>query len=242
MLKFFIVLIFFIFLLILYIETKNNKNFKPIYRPYSDTIEYEKFIQVCQEGELFISSIAIESDGARLIRHGFFDDLTSKIGLNPTYYCTVREPYDRAISLYYYINGTSSVHEPTHNLIKSASSEEYLSSYELEDSWLVRVLVGLEDNQEINEKAFEKSCQLLSPFIIKDVSKIDELMHEVFSKKFQDAPNILNELKTQTDFYKNKSEKKECPSFSDLKDETRAFFLERKKYDIRLYNKYAFNK
>ena len=221
---------------------KNNKNFKPIYGPYSDIIEYEKFIQVCQEDELIISSIAIESDGAHLIRSGFFDNFLSKIGLSPIYYCTLREPYDRAVSLYYYINGASSAHEPTHNQIKSNSIEDYLCSYELEDSWLIRVLTGLEDSQEINEKSFEKACQLLSPFIIKDVSKIDELIHEVFSKKFDDASDILNELKTQTDFYKNKSEKKEYPNFLDLKEDTRAFFLERKKYDIGLYKQLILNK
>lgn len=219
---------------------KNNKIFNPIAGPHSDLIEYEDFIRVCQDGQVLISSIVIESDGAHLIRSGFFDNFLGKLDLSPIYYCTLREPYNRAVSLYNYINSDFSAHEPTHKQIKSSSLEEYLHSYELEDSWVIRILTGIENNQEINEKIFEKTCQLLSTFSIKDVSKIDELSYEVFSKKFDDASDVLNKWKTQTDFYKNKSEKKEYPSFSDLKEDTKTFFLKRKKYDILLYNRFAF--
>ena len=221
---------------------KTNKNFQPIYGPYSDIIEYKYFLEACKEEKLLISSIAIESDGAHLISSNFFTNFLNSIGLKPIYYSTLREPYDRAISLYSYINSPSSNHEPTHNLIKSKSIYDYLSSYELEDSWLIRVLTQIPDNQEINEEIFQNACKILDRFIIMDISKIDELIHEVFSKKYSDAKEILNELKSKTNFYKNRSENEKRPEFSDLDFGIKQFFLNRKKYDIRLYNRYTGNK
>lgn len=218
---------------------KNNKNFKSIYGEYSDIVEYENFITACKQNGLLLSSIAIESDGAHLIPSGFFKKFLNELGLNPIYYATLREPFDRAVSLYYYINSPASVHEPTHNKIKSKSVEEYLSSYDLEDSWVIRTFTGIPNNKEIHEEDFKKASEILSQFTVKDISKIDELIHEIFSKRFHDSSDLLQHLKTKKDFYKNKSEKKQCLRFSDLKEETRSFFLKRKKYDIELYNKFA---
>jgi hypothetical protein len=151
----------------------------------------------------------------------------------------LREPFDRCQSLYSYITSSSSNHEPTHGTIKFKTFEEYLNSYQLEDSWLIRNLINIPDSREITEEDYYQACFILDQFKIKDISKTDFLINEAFIEYYNiDQSIIINDL---SKIKKNETLNKQKICFSELNEETKMTFLRRTEFDRRLYKKYIFN-
>ena len=62
------------------------------------------------------------------------NDLIDMVNGEALHFTILRDCFSRQQSLYYYLNGNESSHEPTHGGIKENTFSEYLSSYSLEDS------------------------------------------------------------------------------------------------------------
>jgi hypothetical protein len=204
---------------------------------YCNLIDIENLKEISSKNRITLFSIIIEDEGAKLIKTGLFDSLCNQNNSDAAYCTILREPFDRCQSIYSYITSSSSSHEPTHGAIKFKTFEAYLNSYQLEDSWLIRNLIDIPDSsREITEEDYYQACFILNQFKIKDVSKTDNLINEVFLECYNiDQSIITNGLRVA----KNETLNKQKFYFDQLNEKTKQVFLNRTKFDRRLYDKYC---
>lgn len=223
-------------------EVRNAKNFEQHNtHQYCNIVDVELFSTEIKNGKLLLFSIIIEDNGIKLIKNGFFDSLCNQNNLIPVYYTILRDPFDRCQSLYNYITSSSSIHEPTHGKIQFKTFEEYLSSNQLEDSWLIRNLINIPDSREITEEDFWQSCFILNQFKIKDINNVDLLFNQVFNECYGIDQSVVPIKYNYGEINKNSTFKKNKCSFNELDEKTKTYFLKRTEFDIKLYKKYIFN-
>jgi hypothetical protein len=92
----------------------------------------------------------------------------------------LRDPFERALSLFKYLGSDSSIHEPTHRKIISKTFEDYMASNQLEDSWLIRSLCRSPVNQDITNKDLESTLSLLSYFTVFSIQNVDMSINKIF--------------------------------------------------------------
>lgn len=214
---------------------------KSIYEPRADckyctTIELKPFMQELKTGKLMIFSIIIEDNGVIRIKDGLFETMLSLVNSTPSYYTIFRGVFERAKSLFYYLKSGSSSHEPTHKKHKSRALEEYLCSYELWDSWLIRTITGLPYNEVITESSYNETCKILDKFKIKDISETDLLIQEVFTECYGSLYECDEFL---VNINKNKNKITDSTKFEAFDKKVQQAFLARTEYDRKLYNKYV---
>jgi hypothetical protein len=217
----------------------NNEIFKPHNsHRYCNLLDAGDLKEISLKNKPTLFSIIIEAEGAKLIKTGLFDSLCNQNNSDAAYCTILREPFDRCQSMYSYITSSSSSHEPTHGAIKFKTFEEYLNSYQLEDSWLIRNLINIPDsNREITEEDYEQACFILNRFKIKDITSTNSLIDDVFFQCYEiDTNTIKNELNT---FNKNVTLNKQKFYFDQLNEKTKQFFLNRTKFDRRLYDEFC---
>ena len=217
---------------------RNNKNITQIpYHPYSSSIKLEDFFLEILKGNLEIFSLFIESQGFKFIKTGMFDVISKIINKDPLYCTILRHPLERALSLFSYLKSNSSSHEATHNKITSANFEDYIKSCEVEDSWLIRSIIGIPNLKEIREDDFEKTCTTLDKLIIRDIKNTNELIDEVFTKCYSLNAELLNNSNNSA-MRRNETKQKKI-NLLELSCESVDVFKNRAKYDYKLYNKYV---
>ena len=166
--------------------------------------------------------------------HGFrvHKDILCTLGIEYKPYMLWRNPYERAYSIYNYLLSDNSFHEATHNKISSRTFEEYLQSYELEDSWLIRHITPInDDNKIIDKEDFDKATKVLDSFDIRDISDANGILREMFSDSFND---------TLTRVFRNDSgTNNQLPPLSSLSKEVVNKFNERTYWDQKLYSRYV---
>jgi len=145
-------------------------------------------------------------------------------------YMLLRHPYERAYSLYHYLTSNNSKHEPSHGSIQSKSFDQYLQSYEMEDSWLIRQLLNIEDNEIINQQHFNNVCQILDHIVIEDISNADDLLKQMFGTNNRGNRPI----------YRNDSKSVQMrPPLSSFDQQIIDKFKERTIWDHKIYNHYV---
>jgi hypothetical protein len=143
----------------------NNNKIKPhIDRPYVNLIDINDVDVVLEDfknKKFNLLGVIVEPRGVKLMSGSFFENVCSKANKIPLYHTVFREPYKRSLSLYNYIKSNNSAHEPTHNSIRSNTFEDYLRSPQLEESWLIRNLIPVNDGVAITEEDFKRTCNML---------------------------------------------------------------------------------
>ena len=203
---------------------------------YCNIVELQKFLEELKNKKLTLFSIIIEAAGVHLIKENLYEDICKHNNSHPLYYTIFRDPYNRALSMYHYITSTNSVHELTHNTIKSKSFSEYLNSYELEDSWLIRKLTNITDSEIINEEIFNRACTILDEFKIKDIKHTDELINNIFNECYSIDQSVVSD--NDGNVFRN-STSNDSFSFDEQDEMTKKFFLKRTEFDKKLYKKYC---
>ena len=215
----------------------SNQNF--VQHPtdkYCNIIELQNFLDELKNKKLTLFSVIVEPDGVQHIKENLYKDICEHNKSHPLYYTILRDTYNRSESLYNYIKSSKSSHEPTHNAIKSKTFVDYLNSYELGDSWLIRRLINITDSEIINEEIFNKACIILDEFKIKDIKHTDELINEVFTECYNISQNIVDN--NDRNVFKN-STSSDTFVFDDLDEKTKNAFLTRTEFDRKLYTKYC---
>ena len=162
----------------------------------------------------------------------FFDH--SEIQFVP--FLFLRDSFSRAKSLFTYLGSSESSHEPTHKKILSDTFESYISSEQCEDSWLIRSLLNISDKDAITDEDLNSVVDLLSYFIVDDLSKSRAVTYTIFSKYCSLNYESINE--TWFDLVnKNARSNKLNIEFSDLTDSAQSQFQERSHYDNILYDR-----
>jgi len=173
-----------------------------------------------------VFALIIESDGFRI--HEEICKCFKEYNLKK--FIILRDPIQRMLSFFNYINSDISSHEPTYDVIPKDLSG-YINSHYIEDSWLIRQLANVCDNEAITDDHYNVACDLLSEFEITDISETDKFL-TIFFEKHLGLPRELSAA-SETYIIKNKS----YDTFPELCDEDKKTLLERVKYETRLYNK-----
>lgn len=188
--------------------------------------------------QLALLSITVEPVGNQDMRHGLFlaYNLIDIIDGEAVSFTILRDCFSRQQSLYYYLNGSESSHEPTHGTIKEDTFLQYLSSENLEDSWLIRVLTGMPKSIKPNKHWFRIATDFLDSynFIIGDISETDEILNYVVDRCFR--INIEDSDKERPHYNSTKIENK--ITLNDLSKDQKDKFLHHTFWDRKLYQRY----
>lgn len=188
--------------------------------------------------QLSVLAIVIEpEDGELRPSFNIANHILSLCESKGFYFSILRETFSRQQSLYYYITGEESSHEPSHKSIKEASFVEYLSSDYLEDSWLIRSTTGMKNDWPISAFWFNQCCNFLNNlnFLIKDIKNTDDIINEVLFSCFKEG--LLRSDKVIANRNSTKNENK--ITIDDLDEETKQKFLDKTYWDRRLWNMYC---
>jgi len=207
---------------------------------FVDSISLSNFLVILTLKKIQLFSVMIESEGMKYYRESLIENISKILNRNLTYFTVLREPFSRAYSMYTYLQGDQSTHEPTHNAINSITFYDYLKSSQLEDSWLIRELVGIDVTQELNEDMFVNACEVLDTFKITDVNNIDSLFNNIFKEVYDFE--FINIPDTHKFINSNKTDVTIKITFNLLNEELKQTFQERTKFDEMLYSKYCNNK
>lgn len=207
--------------------------------PYLSSVELEDLIFELENNGLDVSSIHIESNGFKFIKTELYENLCKIINRSPIYFCILRDPFSRAVSMFHYLKGDTSIHETTHGKISSKSFIDYLKSYELEDSWIIRCITGISDNKIIDENDFIKTCEFLDKVRIKDIKNVDQLLNEIFIECYSIDLDEIHKLKKNLQIKNESASSKVNIQLSSLEDDVRNIFLNRTVFDYKIYNKYT---
>jgi len=222
-------------------ECKSNSFFNKVENDeYCNQTTLLYFLSELLNKRFFVFALIIEADGFSFFRQGLMVLFNQILDTTSVCYMILREPFDRAKSMYSYINSTFSAHEPTHNNIKSKTFHDYINSSELEDSWLIRNLVGVSNNEEIQNTHYNDTCKLLHTFKIKDISKVDDLINEVFLECHNIAQSSIPDH--MIDINLNNNSKKnilDTISLNSLDEHTKNTFLKRTHYERLLYSNFC---
>ena len=191
-----------------------------------------------QNKQLNVLAIVLEPEDGEL--RPSFDKLHQILNLcesKGVYFSIFRETFSRQQSLYYYITGEESSHEPSHKSIKEASLVEYLSSDSLEDSWLIRSTTGMKEDWPITGFWFNQCCNFLDNFnfLIKDIKNTDNIINEVLFSCFKEG---LSSSDTNTTM-RNSTKIENKITIDDLDEETKQKFLDKTYWDTKIYQRYC---
>ena len=221
---------------------QENYNLKLISESALETDE-TSFLYLLNNKKIKIFSVSIDPFGTP----GWFSEkeyllkIKELLGLDHLLnFMVLRNPYDRAQSLFNYVSGDDSSHEPSHKLYRSKNFMEFLSSYELEDCWIIRNLLDLNHNQPILSHHFFSCCNnYFKYFEIEDVGNVDLLIDRVFFKVYGIDQNAGNKEKLKNVIGKNSSTYHQKIAFDELPEEAREAFLYRAYWDRKLWERYC---
>ena len=159
---------------------------------------------------------------------------------HPLNFAVLRNPYDRALSIFNYIKSDNSSHEPNHDCLVSKSFQEYIESDELEDSWFLRSLMDMPDSAIIEPYHLTLAHEgYLKHFRISDTSKVDDLINNVFHGAYGILQSDVEDWVLKNNIHKNSTPNKLKIKFEDLDTTTQQKFLDRTYWDRKLWERYC---
>lgn len=143
-----------------------------------------------------------------------------------------RKSFDRAQSLYRYIQSENSKHELTHKQLVSKTLEEYLIG-EYTDGWVILSLLNLDMKTRVIQNHYYDACEILKDFNVFDVEYVDYYLQKIIKncfniKQFDFQANTEKAYRNGTSYDKI--------TFEDLPQEIREKFNKRTYWDNMLYN------
>lgn len=210
---------------------------------YTNIISSEKFIQFCKSKDIIPFCVIIDpmNPPSSLEARKYIDLITESTEIKQALHFTVlRDPFQHAQSLFSYLNSDDSSHEPTHNSIEAKKLEDYIQSNEVEDSWFLRSLIDIPDTVNINEHHFNLAEEkYLKNFLITDISKVDNLINDVFHKSYGISQLDVEGWILKDNINKNSTSKKIKIKFEDLDPTIQQKFLDRTYWDRKLWERYC---
>lgn len=154
-------------------------------------------------------------------------------------FTVLRNPYDRALSIFNYIKSDNSSHEPNHDCLTSKNFQEYIESYELEDSWFLRNLLDMPDDQIIEPHHLTLADEWLRYFRIADTSKVDDLINQVFHGAYGVKQSDVEDDVIGSNLHRNATPNKVKIKLEDLDPTIQQKFLDRTYWDRKLWERYC---
>ena len=181
---------------------------------------------------VFLFGIIIESLGFKL-RH---DILNHFKDYDLHQFLILRDPFYRAQSIYNYNTSEESVNDYSHDSIKSKTFEDYVTSEQLEDSWLIRNLTNINDAESLQESHFQQAQKILKSFNVYDIKDTDIAIQQTFKECYEfDTRKI--ELKPWDIITKNETNYKKI-NIEELSEKSQAIFKNRVFWDYKIINSF----
>jgi len=207
----------------------NSNDFKLEFEsnPHVDRISEDIFITNLKCKNLHLFSFTFDPVGNSFLNNFIFADKVSEILKKKLCYFTIlRDPFQRALSLFSYLQSADSIHEKTHNIYAGLDIETYLRSYAVEDSYAIRALCGLHDDLLITDCDFNRALNVLKGIRCHILGKnnlhdfIDEIFltcYGISTKKIPDSYLNLSKNKTtrKVDFKWNQLSQSSQNSFQN---------------------------
>ena len=207
-----------------------------------DKINPEIFINYIDSKDIEIFAIAIEPVviGWRSARETIESIRIHSLRKKLLDFTVLRDPYERSLSLYNYITSKESLHETTHNSISSSSFENYINSFELEDSWFLRNLLNIPKAVIIEPYHLTLAHdRWLKNFQIQDISKVDNLINDVFIQAYGVAQTDVEDNVAKQNIFRNSTNSKIKIKFNELNPTTQQRFLDHTYWDRKLWKRYC---
>ena len=134
-----------------------------------------------------------------------------------------------------------SIHEVTHIDCNEQSFYEFLTSYYIDDSWFIRHINNMTDNQIIEPYHFSTSIRYLKNFRVSDIRLVDDLIDDVFGKCYGIYRSNVEECHREFNIHKNSSTKSIDVELDDIDSEIKQKFLDRTYWDRELWKCYYDN-
>ena len=202
------------------------------------SVNFVEFANVLLNNQFELFSLHI--DPVQLgIKQDFIEieNLLKLIECKPLYYTLVRDPLKRAYSIFYYLNNNESSHEPTHGNIVAQNFNDYLSSNQVEDSWIIRHLLSLQDETELDESYFQEAAQIFSSFIVSDIKNVNQVLIDVF-KKCYNLNYSLSDFET-FDLPRNSTNYRKILDTQTVLPHCLSVFKSRTEFDYQFYKLFA---
>lgn len=207
---------------------------------HADICDKESLKQHIHHGDVVPFSISIDpaAPGIRAADQ-YITEITDMLNLERVDFTILRNPFTKAISLHTYLTSDASKHEPTHGSIMYDQLSDYLESYQLEDSWLIRDLMNMSDEQHITQNHYDTCVSIMSRWTVGDLCETDNIIDDVFGKCYG---IVRSDVESHVvDVFRNETTNKPNVKWSDLSTETQQKFLSRTHWDRKLWQRYCSN-
>ena len=200
--------------------------------------DLKTFFRYVKNEKLKLLALVVEPAGKILdLRNSFYQcwEILKESGKIPINFCVLRNAYDRASSIYNYLNSEESSHEKTHGVFNHlATFQDYIRSDMLEDSWTIRALTGAPSQNPLNEHWKNEAAKFFyeNDFLLADIKQSEVLLSKVLAECFEER---LKEVDTKNINANKSAYKKEKVRFEELTMPDRDTFLKRTKWDSVLY-------
>jgi len=148
-----------------------------------------------------------------------------------TKYTILRDPLDREVSFYNYIKSSFSNHEKNATEIKARSLNDFLCSDEVSDSFLIKNLLNIGNEEEIERGDYKKACNELGEFKFFDISQTKKAVKNILKQCYNLKKISLKNIQ------KNESLGDKI-KIKNLSIEISGKFKEKKFYEYALIDKY----
>ena len=180
--------------------------------------------------KVFLFSLIVESYGFKIRSR-----LLSFLEKNELHqFLILRDSFSRAVSMYDYLKSQNSKHERTHKAIQSLTFQDYVLSVQCEDSWLIRNLLNLTDEEELKQFHLEKAKKILNTFNVYDIKYTQQAIREAFVECYGFSPEQIALCDMTVN--KNETKEKQKINFETLPSFVKQHFLTRVEIDNQLYN------
>ena len=216
----------------------------------TDSIALEDFVSALHNEDLDLFSISINPIGTGMSESFEAVDLIcSAINISPCYFTIFREPFSRAKSLFEYLTSPNSSHESTHDLYKLKDFNNYITSYYVEDSFIIRHILSLSNLVSIepmdvilNENHFLRCSEVLERVRVFDIDNTDSAINEIMGicyglQQCDIKQHFGSDLNSFINF--NHTKYKNDYKFSYLNKSQQNSFLSRTYWDRKIYERFV---
>jgi len=219
------------------IHKTSSKLFADKNDEHTDTVSLKNFIELIKSKDIEVFSISADPIGTGMSESfKAIDSICANIHKSPCYFTVLREPFSRCRSMFHYIQSDQSSHEPSHKMYGTQNFHQFVCSYNLEDSWLIRHILNLSDNEILHESHFDRCIDVLDRIKIFDINQSSQAVNEIIGLCYGLQQSDVETKAFSID--KNISDYKQKIHFNQLSLKEQEIFLRRTYFDRKLYERY----
>ena len=149
----------------------------------------------------------------------------------------LREVLSRECSLFKYLKSDLSKHEKTHGSIAADNLSDYLTSNGVSDSWIIRSLLNIQNDESITDDHYNTCIEKLNEFEVASINTVDSLINKILMECYSyNKDTVFNCLKSINKDKFNVNKNSSNSSIPNLDKCVIFKFRERTKYDSMIYD------